>query len=99
MNPIIEIILFIWSILCLILFFKIWGATNRLNEIRDLLANKLTDIERPMQESASIKGNIPQIPAEDSRPQSQNYEKGDKWLILILSIIIILIVIMILAVI
>lgn len=94
-----KIILFIWSILCLILFFKIWGATNTLNEIRDLLVNKLTDIERPTQESASIKENIPQISAEDSRPQSPNYEKGDKWLILILSIIIMLIAIMILAVI
>ena len=95
MNIIFEIILFIWSILCLILFFKIWGATNTLDKIHDLLANKLANIEKPTQEIASI----PQIATADPRPQSPNYEKGDKWLILILSIIIMLIVIMILAVI
>lgn len=102
MNAIFEIIFFIWSILCLILFFKIWGATNTLDKIHDLLANKLANIEKPTQESVSIKEDeTAQMCAKDSLPQS--YDKGsddensgDKKLILILGIIIVFIVIIIL---
>ena len=33
----ISILAIVWSILCLILFFKIWGMTNNVQEIRDFI--------------------------------------------------------------
>ncbi len=36
-----------WSILCLILFFKIWGMTNDVREIKTLLANKESEKSIP----------------------------------------------------
>ncbi len=37
MEVLIAFLSIIWSILCLILFFKIWGATNDIAEMKDLL--------------------------------------------------------------
>lgn len=35
--PLFNLLLVIWSILCIILFFKIWGATNNIAHIRKTL--------------------------------------------------------------
>ncbi|MCR4852136.1 MAG: hypothetical protein K5893_00915 [Prevotella sp.] len=37
MNTLFEVLALVWSVLCLILFFKIWGMTNDVKEIRDFL--------------------------------------------------------------
>ena len=39
MEVFIGIISIIWTILCIILFFKIWGATNDIAEMRDMMRN------------------------------------------------------------
>lgn len=36
----------LWWILCVILFFKIWGMTNDVREIKDMFKEKL-DLEHP----------------------------------------------------
>ena len=45
----------LWFLLCVILFFKIWGMTNTVSEIRSLLKEQL-DLEHPyVEESESAK--------------------------------------------
>lgn len=39
----------LWFLLCVILFFKIWGMTNTVSEIRSLLKEQL-DLEHPYAE-------------------------------------------------
>lgn len=36
----------IWWILCIVLFFKVWGMTNNISRIRDILEEWL-DLEHP----------------------------------------------------
>lgn len=36
-TPLFNLLLVVWSILCIILFFKIWGATNNIAHIRKTL--------------------------------------------------------------
>ena len=36
-----KVLLIIWSILCLVLFFKIWGMTNNIKEIKQFLFSNL----------------------------------------------------------
>ncbi len=35
MDPILGILLFVWGVLNIILFFKIWGATNNIKKIKE----------------------------------------------------------------
>ena len=45
----------LWFLLCVILFFKIWGMTNTVSEIRSLLKEQL-DLEHPyVEENESAK--------------------------------------------
>lgn len=37
MEDILVILALLWSVLCVILFFKLWGATNNLNKIREII--------------------------------------------------------------
>lgn len=43
MEPLIIILSIVWSILCLILFFKIWAMTNDVNELKNYLVKKEDD--------------------------------------------------------
>jgi len=36
----------LWWVLCIVLFFKIWGMTNDVSEIKDLLKEQF-DLEHP----------------------------------------------------
>ena len=40
MEVFFSIIGVIWSILCIILFFKVWGMCNNVNEIKNILQEK-----------------------------------------------------------
>lgn len=40
MEAIFFILALVWSVLCLILFFKLWGMTNDVAEIKKLLQSK-----------------------------------------------------------
>lgn len=62
METIILILAIVWSILCLILFFKIWGMTSDVAEIKELLRNRslptsTTEIrnEKPIKKPESVK--------------------------------------------
>ena len=59
----IYILSFIWSILCLILFFKIWGMTNDVKQLtQEVHELKKTFVkEQPTQEPAPQKEGIPLI--------------------------------------
>lgn len=37
MEVLISVVAVVWSILCIILFFKIWGMCNNISAIRDIL--------------------------------------------------------------
>lgn len=41
MEALIVILYIVWGILCLILFFKIWGATNDIAEMKDMMQQYL----------------------------------------------------------
>lgn len=41
----------VWWLLCIILFFKVWGMTNNINRMKDLLEEWL-DIEHPVVEDS-----------------------------------------------
>ena len=40
MENFFAILAIVWSILCIILFFKIWGMTNDISEIRNYLVSQ-----------------------------------------------------------
>ena len=47
-QVILVVILFIWSILCIILFFKVWGMCNDVSSILDILMRKeYDDVQEP----------------------------------------------------
>lgn len=46
----------IWAILPIILFFKVWGMTNDIREMRDLYRDQM-DLEHPLVEIGSNAGN------------------------------------------
>ena len=39
MGTFLSILAIIWSILCIVLFFKIWGMTNDIKDIKDYIVN------------------------------------------------------------
>ncbi len=41
---IIGILCIIWSILCLVLFFKIWGMTNDIRKIKEFLMREYVQV-------------------------------------------------------
>lgn len=43
MEALISVVAVVWSILCIILFFKIWGMCNNISAIRDILHKKYID--------------------------------------------------------
>lgn len=63
MEGIIYFLGFVWSILCLILFFKIWGMTNNVKQLtQEVHELKKTFVqEKPKLEAASEKEGIPLI--------------------------------------
>ncbi len=44
MEAFLIIVSLVWSILCIILFFKIWGMCNNVSEIKDILKKTHSDI-------------------------------------------------------
>ena len=44
----------IWSVLCIILFFKVWVMTNDVSKIKDMLREWL-DLEHPLVENEDEK--------------------------------------------
>lgn len=40
MNTLFEVLALVWSVLCLILFFKIWGMTNDVKELKEYFLNR-----------------------------------------------------------
>lgn len=67
METIILILAFVWSILCLILFFKIWGMTSDVAEIKELLKY------RPVQTSSPERHN--EAPEDKPEPIEISTEK------------------------
>ena len=48
LQVILVVILFIWSILCIILFFKVWGMCNDVSSILEILMRKeYDDVQEP----------------------------------------------------
>ncbi len=47
-------ILFLWCIICLILFLKIWIMTNDVSKIKDLLNQILTTTNKDIRKELSI---------------------------------------------
>lgn len=43
MEVLVSIAVVVWSVLCIILFFKIWGMCNNVSAIRDILNNLYID--------------------------------------------------------
>lgn len=64
METIFLILAIVWSILCLILFFKIWGMTSDVAEIKELLRN------RPLQINTPEPQNKPQNKKASTAPKS-----------------------------
>ena len=48
---ILQIFAFVWSVLCIILFFKIWGMTNDIKEIN----HNLFEVAKFMEETHNKK--------------------------------------------
>lgn len=68
MEFFIGILALIWSILCLVLFFKIWGMTNDVREILDCLKNNTS-------KNVSDEGsNVVQPSTEDEELQSKDLD-------------------------
>lgn len=67
METIILILAFVWSILCLILFFKIWGMTSDVAEIKELLKNRPIQTSSPEHRSEK--------PADRPEPVEISVEK------------------------
>ena len=43
----------LWWLLCIILFFKVWGMTNNVNKMKDMLQEWL-DIEHPITKEGDV---------------------------------------------
>ena len=70
MEVLIAFLSIIWSILCLILFFKIWGATNDIAEMKDMMhsfLNNYTNSNRPSQQPV---GTVQQSASEVSKKET-----------------------------
>ena len=79
MNIIISFLAILWSILCLILFFKIWGMTNDVQDIKNLMTSHVFN---PVQNMvlASEKGindDVPLTQATYQNTLSRNIKEGD----------------------
>ena len=55
LQVILVVILFVWSILCIILFFKVWGMCNDVSSILEILMKKESD---EVQELAPTKQRV-----------------------------------------
>lgn len=64
-----EILAVIWGILCLILFFKIWGACNNIKRIADKYAPNL--------DKEHEKRKLPHSTIE-TKEEIEDWLKGDK---------------------
>jgi hypothetical protein len=49
MEVFLGIIGFVWGILCIILFFKVWGMCNNVSKLLTLLENRGKDDKEPQQ--------------------------------------------------
>lgn len=45
MESFIAIVVIVWSILCLVLFFKLWGMTNDVKKILEMITPKQEDVK------------------------------------------------------
>lgn len=84
MEALIEIISIIWSVLGIILFFKIWGMTNNVKEIHDwILENKYKNTDHKVENSQTFTSpserdfEEPSGEAVNTKPFSGNLKKGD----------------------
>lgn len=83
MEAIIAIVTIIWSILGIILFFKIWGMTNNVKEMRDFILrnNYINNGEnsKPQFTPPSEK-EFAELAEEavPTKPFNHNLKKGDK---------------------
>lgn len=85
METIFLIIALIWSILCLILFFKVWGMTSDVSEIKELLKgisyNKQVSFDETTQQDKSTENtliNVDEIKVTDNAlKKAKAFKKGD----------------------
>ena len=84
MEALIAIITIIWSVLGIILFFKIWGMTNNVKEIHDwILENKYNNTSHKVENSqcftAPSERGFEELSDEavKTMPFSGNLKKGD----------------------
>ena len=64
METLYLILAIVWSILCIILFFKIWGMTNDVKEIKDHLLYSQT-MERDNASLEQQKNTLSQVTIQD----------------------------------
>ncbi len=66
MDVFLSILAIIWSILCLILFFKIWAMTNNVQEIRDFIIDgkKPEEIKKPEEKIIKKKETFEYTPGQ-----------------------------------
>ena len=62
----------VWSILCLILFFKVWGMTNDVRIIKDLLSSQSI--------SAPVNYNTVNERVTENKKENENKEVSDEAL-------------------
>lgn len=67
MEIFLSILALIWSVLCLILFFKIWGMTNDVKEIKGHLLHSQVLAQKV----------VPPEPKETVLSRERNINKGD----------------------
>lgn len=65
MQAFLIILGIVWGILCLVLFFKIWGACNNIAEIKKHICNNPTNANEI---------NLPRTKYTSSQPQQQDTE-------------------------
>lgn len=67
MEAIFLILAIVWSILCLILFFKIWGMTSDVAEIKELLRNRSLQTNTPEPQNKKASTAPESLPISDEK--------------------------------
>jgi regulatory protein YycH of two-component signal transduction system YycFG len=78
-TTLISFILFVWSILGIILFFKIWGMTNDVRELKNkFLADGTDKVIKPQQENTTNQqSNAITNPDIDTTKDHEAFKIGD----------------------
>lgn len=74
------ILALIWSILCIILFFKIWGMTNNVEQLTREVHELKLNLEQGQSKSEMThkQEGIPLVQSPSDIPWEENLEIGDK---------------------